>query len=85
MLSQIKMADHFHDELTALVQIDSFGELRPIDQDTSLSSEDRIPDDGRGDIFEAQAVQAKLPLANAMHQVDAREGGCRGQFYSLAM
>jgi hypothetical protein len=55
----------------ALVQIDSFGELMPTDQDTLLFSEDRIPDGRRGGIFEAQAVQAKLPLANAMHQLDA--------------
>jgi hypothetical protein len=60
----------------SLVKIDSFGELRPTDQDTSSSSEDRIPDDGRGDIFEAQAVQAKLPLANAVHQLDARTARC---------
>ena len=26
---------------------------------------------------EAQGVQAKLPLANAVHQLDARKGGCR--------
>lgn len=60
-----------------LVQIDDFGELMPPDQDTLLSSEDRIPGGRHGGIFEVQAVQAKLPLANTVHQLNARNGGGR--------
>jgi hypothetical protein len=41
--------------------MDSFGQLMPTVQETSLSGEDRIPDSGRGAIFETQAVQPKLP------------------------
>ena len=59
------------------MQIDGFGELMPTDRDTSLSREDRILNGGRGGIFEAQAVQTKLPLTNAVHQLNARKSGRR--------
>jgi hypothetical protein len=59
------------------VQMDSFGEFMPTDQDTYFISEDRIRGGGRGSIFEAQAVQAKLLLTNAVHQLNARKGGRR--------
>ena len=47
------------------------------DQDTLLSSEDHIPGGRHGGNFEVQAVQAKLPLANTVHQLNARSGGGR--------
>jgi hypothetical protein len=49
------------------MQIDNFGKLSPPDQDTLLISEDRIPG----------GVQAKLPLANTVHQLNARSGDGR--------
>jgi hypothetical protein len=61
----------------APVQTDSIGELVPTNQASSLSSDDRIPDGGGGGIFEEQAVQAKLPRANAVHQLNACKGGRR--------
>ncbi|MFM0197140.1 hypothetical protein PQQ65_28960 [Paraburkholderia strydomiana] len=60
-----------------LWQTDDFGELTPPDQDTLSSSEDQIPGGRHGGIFEVQAIRAKLPLANAVHQLNARYGGGR--------
>lgn len=58
-----------------LVQTDDFGELIPQDQETLSSSHDRIPGDTYGDIFDLQAIQVKLPFANAVHQLNSRDGG----------
>ncbi|MDR6375756.1 hypothetical protein [Paraburkholderia caledonica] len=60
-----------------LWQMDDFGELTPPDQDTLSSSDDQIPGGRHGGIFEVQAIRAKLPLANAVHQLNARYGGGR--------
>ena len=60
-----------------LWQTDDFGELTPPDQDTLSSSEDQIPGGRHGGIFEIQAIRAKSPLANAVHQLNARYGGGR--------
>jgi hypothetical protein len=59
--------------LQVLVQTDVFNGLRPIDQDALLRRGNRIPDSRHSGIFESQPGKTKLPLANAMHQLNARE------------
>ena len=56
-----------------LVQTDGLNGLRPIDQDTLLKRENRIPDCRHSGVFESQPHKTKLPLANAMHQLNACE------------
>ena len=40
-----------------------------------MNREDRIPDGRRSGVFEVERREIELPLANAMHQLDARNRG----------
>jgi hypothetical protein len=53
------------------VQIGDFDETHPIDMDTLLVKQDGIPDNGRSGILDPENREIELPLANAMHQLDA--------------
>lgn len=55
----------------ALVQIAGQIEMPLINKDALLVEEDRIPDGGRCRIIESESSEIELPLANAMHQLDA--------------
>src|SRR5476651_2904055 len=46
-----------------------------INMDTLLTEQDSIPDGGRCSVLEPESAEVELPLANAMHQLDARNRG----------
>src|SRR5471032_2884241 len=46
-----------------------------INMDTLLIEQDSIPDGGRCSVLEPESAEVELPLANAMHQLDARNRG----------
>ena len=54
-----------------LVQIDGVAEMFRIDMDTLLIEQEKIPDGGRSDVLDRESGEVELPLANAMHQLDA--------------
>jgi hypothetical protein len=56
---------------TALVQIAGEAETSPINKDSLFFEQDSIPGGGRSGIFESESPEVKLPLANAVHQLDA--------------
>ena len=60
-----------------LVQIAGMGEKSPTNKDALSIEQDRIPDGGRSGFLEPESGEVELPLANAVHQLDARKGGCR--------
>jgi hypothetical protein len=55
----------------ALVQIASSAEMLLINMDTLLIEQDSIPDIARCGVLEPESTEVELPLANAMHQLDA--------------
>jgi hypothetical protein len=55
----------------ALVQIAGSTKMLLINMDTLLIEQDSIPDEGRCGVLEPESAEVKLPLANAMHQLDA--------------
>jgi len=59
----------------ALVQIAGETETRPINMDPIFIEHDSIPDGGRSGIFESKNPEVELPLANAVHQLDAGNRG----------
>ena len=54
-----------------LVQIEGVAEMFLIDMDTLSIEQDNIPDGGRSDVLERESGEVELPLANAMHHLDA--------------
>ena len=54
-----------------LVQIGGVAEMFLIDMDTLSIEQDNIPDGGRSDVPERESGEVELPLANAVHQLDA--------------
>jgi hypothetical protein len=54
-----------------LVQIEGVAEMFLIDMDTLLIEQEKIPDEGRSDVLDRESGEVELPLANAMHQLDA--------------
>lgn len=55
----------------ALVQIAGSAEMILINMDALLIEEDGIPNGGRCGVLEPDSAEVELPLANAMHQLDA--------------
>jgi hypothetical protein len=53
------------------VQIGGVAEISLINMDTLLIKQDNIPDGGRSHVIERESGEIELPLANAMHQLDA--------------
>jgi hypothetical protein len=53
------------------VQTGGVAEMFAGDMDILLIEQDGIPDCGRSDIVDAELHEVELPLANAMHQLDA--------------
>ena len=54
-----------------LVQIAGSAEMLLISMDTLLIEEDSIPNGERYGVLEPESAEVELPLANAMHQLDA--------------
>ncbi len=54
-----------------LVQIAGVIETPPINMDTLSIEQDNIPGRGRSGILDPARREVELPLANAMHQLDA--------------
>jgi hypothetical protein len=55
----------------ALVQIAGSAEIFLISMDTLLIEEDSNPNGGCCGVLEPECAELELPLANAMHQLDA--------------
>lgn len=55
----------------ALVQIAGSAEMFRINMDTLLIEEDGIPNGGCCGVLEPESAEVELPLANAVHQLDA--------------
>ena len=47
-----------------------------INMDTLLIEQDSIPDGGRCGVLDPESAKVELPLANAMHQLDACNRSC---------
>ena len=58
-------------KITALVQIAGSAEMLLINMDTLLIEQGSIPDGGRCGVLDPESAKVELPLANAMHQLDA--------------
>jgi hypothetical protein len=69
------MIDLHHPVAVVLVQVDGLAEKFPIFMDTFAIEQDNIPDGRRSGIFEAGNGEVKLPLANAVHQLDTGNRG----------
>jgi hypothetical protein len=59
-----------------LVQIGGVAEMFLIDKDALSIEQDHIPNGGRSDVLGRESAEVELPLANAMHQLDAGNRGC---------
>jgi len=55
----------------ALVQIAGETETSPVNKDSLFIEKNSIPDGGRSGIFESESPEVELPLANAVHQLNA--------------
>jgi hypothetical protein len=60
-----------------MVQIAGSTEMLLINMDTLLIEQDSIPDGGRCSVLEPESAEVELPLANAMHQLDATKSWSR--------
>jgi hypothetical protein len=56
---------------TDLVQIGCASAISLINMDTLSIEKDSIPDGGSSDVIKRESGEVELPLANAMHQLDA--------------
>ena len=61
--------------MKALVQIAGETETPLINKDFLFIEQDSIPDGERSGIFESKNPEVELPLANAVHQLDAGNRG----------
>jgi hypothetical protein len=64
-----------HAHRKVLVQISDSANTFLINTDTLLIEQDRIPNRGRCGVLDPGSAKVELPLANAMHQIDARNRG----------